>query len=131
MIANKVLGRCTCPLCKSEFSQEVRESEKSRKPYLNCDECGCQIFARQPASVKILHSLAAPGQKHDSVSGTSKPLEAATALAGQEVDKTPKKTPLKPAPVAVVKTNAAPVLITSHEIAAQKEQPKRQRFGLL
>ena len=57
---NEVLGTTTCPLCKSEYAQEVRQSGKSGKPYINCDECGAQIFARQPASVKIMRELAKP-----------------------------------------------------------------------
>lgn len=56
-MGNQVLGMGTCPVCKSEYSQEVRLSEKSNKPYINCEECGAQVFARQPLSVKLLRGL--------------------------------------------------------------------------
>lgn len=53
-MSNKVLGHCACPMCGFP-DQEVRESSaKSPKPYLNCDECGVQIFTRQAKSVRIL-----------------------------------------------------------------------------
>lgn len=53
-MANEVLGQCACPLC-GYAAQEVRKSNaKTPKPYLNCEECGVQIFARLAKSVKIL-----------------------------------------------------------------------------
>lgn len=63
-MSNKVLGHCACPLCGFP-DQEVRESSaKSPKPYLNCDECGVQIFTRQAKSVRLLKQRmeAAPQQ---------------------------------------------------------------------
>lgn len=56
-MANEVLGQAKCPLCGATH-QEVRQSEKSRKPYINCDECGAQIFARLPESVRIMRDMA-------------------------------------------------------------------------
>lgn len=92
-MANKILGVCECPICKSEFLQEVRESEKSGKPYINCDDCGVQIFARTPASVKIIRNMAkpSPGQKPDNLSIPAKPEEVKP--------ETSKSEPEKPAPV--------------------------------
>lgn len=53
-MSNQVLGHCACPLCGCP-NQEVKESNaKSPKPYLNCEECGVQIFTRQSKSVRIL-----------------------------------------------------------------------------
>ncbi len=57
-MAQKVLGTSACPLCKFP-NQEIRESEKNGKPYMVCDECGCQIFARQARSVKLLREMIA------------------------------------------------------------------------
>jgi hypothetical protein len=56
-MAQKVIGRCACPLC-GYADQEIRESDKNGKPYMVCDECGCQIFARQARSVKLLRDKA-------------------------------------------------------------------------
>lgn len=58
---NQVLGQCVCPLCRSAVKQEVKLSEKSGKPYLNCEECGMQLFARQHVSVKILRAMVSEG----------------------------------------------------------------------
>lgn len=113
-MANQVLGECICPVCKSKHPQEVRIA-KTNKPYLNCEECGCQIFARSPESVKILRSMATPGQKPDSLSGTQKQPEAAPVGAGQAVAKTPEKTPPKPAPVGAGQMEPAPVAVAKPE----------------
>lgn len=114
-MANEVLGECVCPVCKSEHPQQVRISEKSGKPYLNCDECGCQIFARQPASVKILRGMVAPGQKPDNMSVPEKQPEAAPVLAGQVVAKLPEKSPPQPAPVLAGQKEPAPPLMAQPE----------------
>lgn len=103
-MVNKVLGECICPVCKSEYPQEIRTA-KTGKPYMNCDECGCQIFARQPQSVKILRGLAVPVQQ--------KQPEAAPVLAGQEVAKKPEKTHSKPAPVLAQNPQPAPPLMAT------------------
>lgn len=114
-MVNEVLGECVCPVCKSEYPQEIRKA-KTGKPYLNCDECGVQIFARQPASVKILRGLAALlGQKPDSLSVSVKQPEAVPVLAGQGVEKVPEKIPPKPAPALAQKPKPAPVVMTEHE----------------
>lgn len=54
---NKILGRCACPLCGCP-DQEVRETAKNNpKPYLCCEECQAQIFARGPKSARILRGM--------------------------------------------------------------------------
>lgn len=57
-MANKKLGQCNCPLCDFP-DQEVRE-DKNGKPYMVCDECGCQIFARQAKSIRKLRERMEP-----------------------------------------------------------------------
>jgi hypothetical protein len=58
MSKNQVLGNCDCPLCGFKL-QEVRIAQGG-KPYIICDECGMQLFARQARSVRILKEKTAP-----------------------------------------------------------------------
>lgn len=58
MSKNQVLGNCDCPLCGFKL-QEVRIASGG-KPYIICDECGMQLFARQARSVRILKEKTAP-----------------------------------------------------------------------
>lgn len=54
MMANEVLGKCACPLCGYP-NQEVRQTSKTNpKPYLCCEDCHAQIFARGAKSARIL-----------------------------------------------------------------------------
>lgn len=72
-MVNDVIGSSHCPMCVlgrvmeanggpvslNELRiQEVRVSDKSKKPYINCDECGAQSFARMPGSVHTLKTAA-------------------------------------------------------------------------
>lgn len=56
-MSNEEIGQCTCPLCNSAVLQSIRLS-KSGKPYLTCDSCGMQLFARQANSIKHLKACA-------------------------------------------------------------------------
>lgn len=56
-MANEVLGKCACPLCGYP-NQEVRQTSKTNpKPYLCCEDCHAQIFARGAKSARILKGL--------------------------------------------------------------------------
>jgi hypothetical protein len=53
-MSNPVLGKCACPLCGFP-NQEVRETSKTNpKPYLCCEDCHAQIFARGAKAARIL-----------------------------------------------------------------------------
>lgn len=56
---NEVLGHTKCPLCGFDH-QEVRAASNG-KPYMICDECGMQMFARQARSVRLLRERAGGG----------------------------------------------------------------------
>lgn len=60
-MSNEEIGQCTCPLCNSAVLQSIRLS-KSGKPYLTCDSCGMQLFARQANSIKHLKARAQAAQ---------------------------------------------------------------------
>lgn len=42
-MTNATIGHVPCPIC--EKTADVRESKKD-KAYIQCDDCGCQCFAR-------------------------------------------------------------------------------------
>jgi len=103
-MANEVMGHSYCPMCVLEATvagrgldglllQEVRLSDKSKKPYVVCDECGAQTFARQPRSVRTLKNAV---EKY-------KPKGEAVSVAGA----TPAPKPVV-APVASPKPAEAP-----------------------
>lgn len=50
-----VLGHCACPVCKFPGT-EVRATDKG-KPYISCDECGMQLFARQKRAERLLLAM--------------------------------------------------------------------------
>lgn len=57
-MANRdVLGHHACPVCGFAH-QEIRKATNG-KPYIICDECGAQVFARQQRSVAKLREWAA------------------------------------------------------------------------
>lgn len=95
-MSNKVLGRCACPLCGCP-DQEVKETAKNNpKPYLCCEDCQVQIFARGAKSSRILKSLSGRIIEHlreliDKI------------LAGSGIAKT------KPEPAAPVEPKPEPV----------------------
>jgi DNA-directed RNA polymerase subunit RPC12/RpoP len=89
-MTNEVIGQCACPLCKSEFEQEIRLA-KTGKPYLTCEECGVQIFARQGRSAKLLRALVtAPAQQT-----APKPHASHEPAAGEGVAPAATETPAK------------------------------------
>jgi|CXWL01.1.fsa_nt_gi uncharacterized Zn finger protein len=98
----EVIGQCVCPLCHSEYKQEVRLSEKSRKPYLNCEECGMQLFARQARSVKLLNELASSGQPSKIKAVEPKPstIPAPKPAPAQVIVEKPKVLPIEKKPEA-------------------------------
>ena len=106
---NLELGQITCPLCKSKHLQTVKVSEKSKKPYLNCEECGMQLFARSIESVRILRAAAVAGviveQKQSPV-----PI---TATKPPEQPK-PTPAPVKVAPVALEAPEIKPAAPVTH-----------------
>lgn len=54
------IGHHACPLCGFD-DVEVRETEgKNPKPYMVCEECGMQLFARQPAACRALRAAMRP-----------------------------------------------------------------------
>lgn len=59
----QILGTCSCPVCKTP-GQEIRASDKG-KPYVMCDECDVQIFARSSRSAAAMMKLAAPTKPAD------------------------------------------------------------------
>lgn len=99
-MTNPAIGHLECPLC--ELEAEVRNTAKG-KPYLTCDECGFQAFARgQEAMMKLRTKM--------------RPIAAAVAAAfpnppAKEIDimVTPKKKPAKKpaAPAAEQETHHA------------------------
>lgn len=117
-MANEVLGHSYCPMCVLDaviagrgvdnlLLQEVRLSDKSKKPYVVCDECGAQTFARQPRSVRTLKNAVEKYKpKGEAVSvatppAVSKPAAAPVASPKPvEAPKPPKTEPAeKPKPI--------------------------------
>lgn len=120
-MANEVLGHSYCPMCVLDaviagkgvdnlLLQEVRLSDKSKKPYVVCDECGAQTFARQPRSVSTLKNAVEKYKpKGEAVSVATPPAvpkPVAAPVASPKAEEAPK--PPKPAPAEKPK-QAAPV----------------------
>lgn len=97
---NEVIGFMPCPLCGFDH-QEIRKSEKSRKPYMCCDECGAQIFARQARSVNIMRDAA-------QVMPAEKPAPAKPDTPSGKAVKSDGVRPEHAAPVAKPKPQAVP-----------------------
>lgn len=56
-MAKPAIGKIECTSCG--FMAEVRETIK-QKPYIICDECGFQAFARGPVAVANLRKKMTP-----------------------------------------------------------------------
>lgn len=55
-MANEVLGKCTCPLCG--YVQDLKLTSRANpKPYMTCEDCHVQIFARGAKSARLLKNL--------------------------------------------------------------------------
>ncbi len=56
---NPDIGYIACPVCGFD-SAPVREQKLSRRAYINCDECGTQIFSRWTQSNRLIRSRMKP-----------------------------------------------------------------------
>lgn len=76
-MANAAVGKIKCQFCDAEA--DIRRA-KTGKPYIMCDECGTQVFARGDAAVASLEAKISgagpalapgplPGRKEDIVPG--------------------------------------------------------------
>lgn len=101
-VPKPVLGKCRCPVCKTP-DQVMKQSDKGR-PYLMCDECDVQIFARSKRSGDAMLAL------------LDKPATPAAPPAAQPAPK--KETPREEAKPAVA---AKPV--------QQQPEPRRGFLG--
>lgn len=108
-MSNKVLGRCACPLCGCP-DQEVRESTaKSPKPYLCCEDCQVQIFARGAKSSRILKQRIAEASPKATVAAAEKPAAHVAPVATKpEPVKSPAAAPVAPVVAAVVEKKTEP-----------------------
>lgn len=86
-----VLGLIDCPVCRTG-GQELREAT-TKRAYMNCDQCDCQVFARSKFSDAKLRALVPP-----------KPAPATTTTAKQDpptdAKPAPKKQPATKQPAA-------------------------------
>ena len=105
-VKNPVMGMCACPICGAE-NQELRVSVND-KPYLNCDDCGVQIFTRSAKSARCLKA------KINQPEQTPVKVVAAVASSPSEPEKKPEAKPAQAVkPVAPV--------------AEEPEEPKMKR----
>ena len=49
-----------CPVCRLPL--DVRQSKKG-KPYVVCEQCGIQMFVRNPAGIRAFNRLVAEGKR--------------------------------------------------------------------
>ena len=49
-----------CPVCRLPL--DVRQSKKA-KPYVVCEQCGIQLFVRNPAGIRAFDRLVAEGKR--------------------------------------------------------------------
>ncbi len=97
-MANEVLGKCACPLC-GYAAQDVKKSNaKNPKPYLNCDECGVQIFTRQAKSVKILTARMTAEKPAAVAIGAPAPVKTPEAIKPATLDAPEPVTPVEEQP---------------------------------
>jgi predicted nucleic acid-binding Zn-ribbon protein len=109
MATNEVLGHMPCPICGFDH-QEVRKSAAG-KPYLTCDECGCQIFTRQPKSQRAM------------LAKLKRPEQPAVKMVAPETKK-PEAKPAPSAPVQVVKPAASAQPVAPQAKTAKPEEEK-------
>lgn len=56
---NPDIGYIDCPICGFDGAP-VREQKISRRAYINCEECGTQIFSRWTQSNRLIRSRMKP-----------------------------------------------------------------------
>lgn len=100
-MANEVLGKCACPLCGFP-NQEVRQTSKTNpKPYLCCEDCHAQIFARGAKAARILKGRIVAKESDHMYSDESDVENAINhPLMGGNNDKPAAVVAEKPAPIA-------------------------------
>lgn len=88
------IGRCTCPVCASDKAR-LRVSAK-QLPYVVCDACHVQVFARSDVSDRLLRDrlIAEPVAKPEPV---PEPVKAGEQEPAQQPIAVPQIKPQAPA----------------------------------
>lgn len=98
-MANPPVGHFPCPAC--ELDAEVRNTAKG-KPYIVCDDCGFQGFARGEGAITKLRAKMRPIAAAIAAAFPNPPTEDIEAMA------TPKKKPAKKPAAPPKKQEPAP-----------------------
>jgi hypothetical protein len=95
-MVNEVLGKCACPLCGFP-NQEVRQTSKTNpKPYLCCEDCHAQIFARGAKAARILKGRIVVQESDHMYSDESEEFNAARAVVAAKPAPIPQPAPTPP-----------------------------------
>lgn len=97
MAAEKI-GRCTCPLCRSDKARLTLS--KKQLPVLTCDGCNIQLFTRSDRSDALVRALliAEPEPAQDPAPAPAEPPKPAPAPAPAADPQPTHAAAAKPAP---------------------------------